>query len=231
MAVTVNQIVEIVVAGRSQSQQILNVFHYRTQNPVTFPPAGATIGNLASPFRDLWRANVLPRLSDLYVVEVYRLRSLTGTVVADPGPPPVNQLVQGDAFDLAGTGLDTGSITGEILPTFNAVGVRKVTDRAGRRFRGGARFSSIPEANQANNFLLATEVTAWTTAAFNLFTTAIDSGFLEVFEMCVFSKTSALEATAPQTDLRQYTADVTNAIVNAFMTSQVSRKASAFSPT
>lgn len=231
MAVTVNQLVEITVAGRCQGQEILNVFHYRTANPATFPPAGALINFLASPFRELWRNNILPRLGDLYLVEVYRLRSLVSTVQTSPGPPPVRNVVQMDAFDLPGTGLDVGAKAGDILPTFNAVACRKVSDRAGRRYRGGSRFSPITEADQGNNNLIMAEVLAWQVASFNLFTTPIESGLLEVFEMAVFSATSALEPAPPETNLRQYTAKVTGSVVNPMVSSQVSRKASAFSPT
>jgi hypothetical protein len=233
MALTVNQLLEVTVLGRAQGQEILNVFHYRSANPATYPPAGEDLNEFSDNFLGTWRTNILTLVSSTYNVEIYRFRSLISTVEIAPGDPPDRRVVQGDALDVPGTVTDVGTRGGDVLPTFAALGVRKATDRAGRRYRGSFRLSPLTEADTNNNSLTTAYLFSANAETATFVNTQLLGGFGDAaqLELAVFSETAALEETPPQTNLRQFTAKVIGRVVNPFVTTQVSRKQSATQPT
>lgn len=225
-------VIEITVFGRSDSgQQVLNVFHYRQQSTV---PQAYTLTHLeeaVGDFAAIWRSNILPVVSAHYKVEKWRGRALTGTI-ANPTPPPPNQLVVGEQFELNGVGTDVGGRGGVELVTFDALGMQKLSSRAGRNFRGSARFGTLADADvTANGY----EAAYFTIADANLalFVAATLSLVFDaiIWELAIFSRTLALAAPPPFTDLRSLTSIVVGRVTNAFVTSQVSRKQSLTQPT
>lgn len=233
MAMLVNEVLQVSVLGRALGQAVINVFHYAAANPLTFPVPGADISEYANDFVASWRTNILPLLANAYKVEVYQFRTIISTTETDPGPPPLRKVILGDAYDEAGTTADFGTQVGEVHATFVAVGVRKVTARAGRRYRGGFRGGPILEDSVNNNFLIASEFASWVANAEAFRATLLQAGFGSASDLNlrVFSEADALTPVPPNTNLIDSTAVVNGVIINPFVTSQVSRKASAGSPT
>jgi hypothetical protein len=220
-------IVEIVVAGKSNTgQEIVNVFHYRDKlaEPATFN--NVSLQNLLTSFAASWRARFLPLLNTDYAVVTYRGRALIG-VITNTTPPPPTRFDVGEQFDLVALTTDRGAIVGEVMPTFNAFAVQKLTDRAGRNFRGGFRLGTISEVDVSGNTIPAITLTPLQDAAQGFVNDDLDAQFEGPFwELCVFSRKLALSAPPPYTDLRALSAGVTGARASSFVSSQVSRKQS-----
>jgi len=224
---TNTSIVEIVVAGKSNTgQEIVNVFHYRDilAEPGTYN--NVSLQNLLSSFATVWRAQFLPLLNQDYAVVTFRGRALVG-VITNTTPPPATRFDVGEQFDLVALTTDRGAIVGEVMPTFNAFAVQKLTDRAGRNFRGGFRLGTISEVDVSGNTIPALTLTPLQAAAQLFVTAQLDAQFEGPFwGLCVFSRTLGLAAPPPFTDLRALSAGVTGARASSFVSSQVSRKQS-----
>lgn len=223
-------ILEIIVNGKASGQDIVNVFHYRKVIPGGGDIADTAFPDWAAAFATNWRTQVCVYLSNTYSVARYRLRTLQG-VEAVPVPPPPKRIEIGTTYDLVGLPADSGALGGEVLPTFCAIGVRKITDRSGRSFRGGYRIGPFPEAETLSNFLQNAYLGTVQAGQSEFVVDPIDADFGESLEMCVFARTLVLAEAVGFTNLRTHTAKVVGAEVNPWVTSQVSRKASAFSPT
>lgn len=233
MPFTNTSVVEIAVKGLSATgQDITNVFHYRNRlaEPGTFTNQALRL--MVEQFQLDWREKICPLLSNDYKVILFRGRAITGVVV-NPTPPPANMLTIGEQFDLPGDVLDVGAKAGIVAATFTAFGVQKLTDRAGKNFRGSFRLGTITETDFGGNTVFGAAKTALDTN-----TLLFVQDFLpstpppEVFwEMCVLSRTLLMAAPPPYTDVRALTADVTGTRVNPFVTSQTSRKQSLTRPT
>lgn len=232
MAFNQTSVLEMTVFGRSNTgQQVLNVLHYRQVNTIPTAYAITELEAMNLQFAAEWRADILPLLSDGYKVEKYRARALTG-VIANPTPPPATIITVGDQHEIAAPATDVGSRPGIQEVTFAAVGVQKLVDRAGRNFRGGIRLGTITDDDQIVNVLDTPYKTLVDTQFTNLRTSVINAGLgFPDWVMCVFSRTLALAAPPPFTDMRADTAGVIGHVVNGFVTSQVSRKQSLTQPT
>ena len=227
----VNEVLEITVKGKAFAQDILNVVHYRSATPLTFIDNELDILVYLNQFALLWRSTVLPSVSDAYSVESYVAQVLIGTIV-NPTPPPPNQIAIGDQRIRVGVPPnDTGQRTLDPLPTFNAVGVRKFSDRAGRSFRGGLRIGPITEVQTTANSLTAPELIDFAAKWTAFKDTFLETAPTNTLEAAVFSPTRALAAPAPNLNLRSDTAKWVASLINSFITSQVSRKQSPTSPT
>lgn len=227
-----NSVIQMTVLGRSAGgQQILNVFHYRDTQPGTDGPTdvGIAVDTFSDGFISAWRTNVLPLLSADYSVTTYRT-TVFDSVVANPTPPPPTQLNVFIQNDEPGGGLDVGAKPGDTMPSFNAIGTQKLSDRAGRNFKGSFRVGTIIEADSSGNLLTAPALAAAQPAMEAFVTTQITYELTFIAQMAVFSRTLALASPVGNQDLRAFTAGVTGARVNAFVTSQVSRKASLSAP-
>jgi len=225
-------IIEITTFGRSTTgQSILNVFHYRqvTTDPQTYE--NDDLAEAVNDFAGFWRSRILPFLNSLTKVEKWRGRALTGTI-ANPSPPPPTQLVVGEQVEKLGEPTDLGGVVGEEMVTFSAFGAQKLSSRAGRNFRGSARFGTISEVDVSGNTVPALTLATVQTNTDLFFKDKLTIFFGPIeWEMCIFSRTLALAAPPPFTDLRALTAIVLGSKVNPFVTSQVSRKQSTTSLT
>jgi hypothetical protein len=223
MPMGINSVAQITVFGSQSNQMIMNVFHYRR---IAGQPGDVSDGDLTDAlnfFVTRWRAMILQTNAVSYTVQLYRMSIIAG-VITNPNPPPVNMFQIDTQLDVAGTSEDLGGLPGETLATFTAAGVRKLTDRAGRHYRGSFRLTPQTENDVAGNgFGPAFTTTAQT--AVNTFVQAIlVSTFGADLEMCVFARTLALRAIPPFTEMRAFTAKVLSAKLNTLITSQVSRK-------
>jgi len=221
---------QLTIFGRSQGQQILNVFHYRRVDPAAPPITDNDLPNVVFDIRDNWRALIDATFSNTYSVESYTWRTLVGTI-ANPSPPPPTIFTEDFQFVQPGGALDVGGLPGAALPTFAALGVQKLSNRAGRNYRGSARFGPHLEADTTNNSWTSVFITTVDPLVSTLFTDVYTDGFGGTVEMCIFSRTLALAAPPPFTLLRDLTAKVIGSKLNGFVSSQVSRKASVGSPT
>lgn len=225
-------VLELTVFGRHTSgQQILNVYYYRQVSTVPQDYTNADAQEATNDFAVGWEAQILPILDQEYRVEKYRCRALTGTIT-NPTPPPPTQLVVGEQFEQIALATAIGQRPGPGEPSFSAIGAQKLSDRAGRNFRGSTRFGSISETDTVINAytaayltLIQTNISAFFAVQLSLFFDAIP------WEMAIFSRTLALAAPPPFTLLRDLTSKVVGARVNQFVTSQVSRKQSLTQPT
>lgn len=225
-------VLEMTAFGRSASgQQVLNVFHYRQETLAPQLYDNVDLQEAVSDFSATWVSVILPLLSTDYTLEKARGRALTGTI-ANPTPPPPNIFVIGEQFELIAAPGTVGARGGEVMTSFNAFGVQKLSDRAGRNFRGSFRLGTISTADVQDNIITPAFKPTVDTATQTFVTTDLTLVFDAVdWNMAVFSRTLALAAPPPFTDLRALTARVTGARVNNFITSQVSRKQSLTSPT
>lgn len=226
-------VVEIAVKGLSATgQDITNVFHYRNRlaEPGTFTNLALRL--MVDQFQLDWREKILPVLSNDYKVVLFRARSING-VVTNPTPPPTNKLDIGEQYDKPADVLDVGTKAGIVAATFTAFGVQKLTDRAGKNFRGSFRLGTITETDFGGNTIFAGPKGVLDTATLNFVQDQLPSTPPpEVFwEMCVLSRTLLMAAPAPYTDVRALTANITGTRVNPFVTSQTSRKQSLTRPT
>lgn len=233
MPFTNTSVVEIAVKGLSATgQDITNVFHYRNKlaEPGTFTNLALRL--MVDQFQLDWREKILPLLNQDYKVVLFRARAITG-VVTNPTPPPTNAITVGEQYDKPGDVLDVGGKVGVLGPTFNAFGVQKLSDRAGKNFRGSFRLGTINEIDVTGNLLTAPVKAALDTATLNFVSDELPSTPPpEVFwRMCVFSRTLLMAAPAPYTDVRALTANITGSRVNPYITSQTSRKQSLTRPT
>jgi hypothetical protein len=228
-----NSVIEIVVNGKSNSgQNVLNVFHYRQSDTAVVAYDNDDVVQALNDFNANWISDALPILSVDYTYQFIRGRALTGTI-ANPTPPPANVIVVGEQADFVLPAPNPGLRAGEPLPSYSAIGIQKLSSRAGRNFRGGFRMGTIASADVESNLLEPTvylplvisEMSSFVAATLNLNFGA------NLWEMCIFSRTLALAAPPPFTLLRDLTAKVLGAKVNPFISSQVSRKQSPTQPT
>lgn len=233
MPFTNTSVVEIIVQGKSASgQNVVNVFHYRQTDTAVTVYDNEDLGELVGAFNANWIGEALDVLSVDYSYQTIRGRALTGTI-ANPTPPPATVIQVGEQFDFVLGAPNPGLRPGEVEPSFSAVGVQKLSSRAGRNFRGGWRWGTVAEQDVvANNLEVNVYLPLVVANAQSFAISTISTNFgASIWEMCVFSRTLALAAPPPFTNLRDLTAKVLGAKVNPFISSQVSRKQSPTQPT
>lgn len=228
-----NSVLEFIVFGKSASgQNVFNVLHYRQVDTAATDYDLEDLENACGELNTRWVGDVLPIVSVDYTYQTIRGRALTGTI-ANPTPPPPTQFVVGEQFDFVLGVPNGGARAGEPLPSFAAVGAQKSSSRAGRNFRGGARFGTIADPDVSNNSLeTVVYLPLVTTRLQALFTATLSLNLgASLWEMAIFSRTLALAAPPPFNLLRDLTAKVTGAKINPFISSQVTRKQSPTQPT
>lgn len=224
-------ILEVIVFGAADGQSILNVFHYRM-----FTPEGGgggtvvpTIQTAADGVRTIWRNQVLPLLSNSYAVNQYQVSRIKGKV-AVPGSVPVRRKLTYDlrAFANGDPVVDRGADVQDPLPTFNAIGVLKRTQLAGRSGRGAIRFAPVSDVSIDGNVVDGAIGGAWQDAADVLFTGDEPFNAGEVLSAAgiVFRKTEYLASAVPNEPPDLFYAEITSTQVRRFASSQTSRKRS-----
>lgn len=220
--IDVNAVYEVIVKGSMSNQAVVNVFHYVDEEGSP-PEPNETEENFLASFRLNWRSAVLPKVSNLYFVETYTLRRITGTEV-DPDPPPPNRLIVPFAFQLPGTLDDAGDRLGEPLPTYAAAGYRKLTSNPTRNGRGSFRLGGLLEEDTTGgNALNAGALVLLAPATLEpIRIPVINPPGTRFMLMAVFSETLAL--VTPNVTPRNFAFAVNALALNGFVTSQVSRK-------
>lgn|SRR5918998_185947 len=221
----ITSVYQITVKAEADNQPILNVFHYRDDQGVPTASPGLA-EDLLEIFQGRWQAAVIPVVHESYRVSSYILQEFTSTVPSgNPPPLPPSELVAGFQVLRGGDLIaDQGALTGEPLPTYVAVGVRKFTPVPTRRFRGSFRIGPILEADSAFNALTPAGVGRYLPVQFEPLRRIVPPAPADnAWEMIVFSETTAGLAD-PTGDLRPFGAPVISFATNPFLTSQVSRK-------
>jgi len=223
-----NHLIEAVVRGQAGSQAVVNVLHYRleaTGIDADVQPSSDELADFLSSFRDLWVTEFLPLLSDIYRVEQYEAGAFK-LVTIKTGATVYTPLFVQQALNVPAPA-DPGEVAGDNLPYFNAVSARKVTGFGGRNWRGGLRFSVIPEASNVNGQLTSAAFTAWTAAVdtlLNDITVAVGNAW--VCNLVVYSSKLHAAATVadPTAVANAYARLVTAVAPKETVSSQLSRK-------
>jgi hypothetical protein len=183
MALVANDMVEVKVNGICEGQRITNIFHYW----VYVFGAGDTLLQFLTQFRTEWRANILPLISNDYSILTYEgkiLSNVNRIVTADypeSARPMKYRIRYRDQLALNGVPADDdGGDAGDNLPSFVAVGVRKVLGgglripaafgggtSSGKLIKGSCRLGPINEdltEPLAGNDLTPATITAFGTA-------------------------------------------------------------------
>jgi len=227
---------EFTVIGKCQNQDLVNTLHYKVN------PANATSDTLAvwlTEFIAQWRANWIANASQLYQVFIYQARKI-GTMVFLPVVPPMSPTSRPamrytEQVVVAGTGSDVGDVADDLIqPTFNAIGVHKVTGIVTDRdyvtlgneklIKGSMRLGPVLEADSIG--VLPNELGAVARGAYEndienflSLTVGANTAFMEVLS---FYKNGVHRTDGA--DPTFACSLVNNVIVSLYITSQVTRK-------
>jgi len=197
-------------------------------------------------FRTLWRAQILPLVSDQYVIEEYRVLQLEGVIWKSTAKPPIippvwpnvrpllrfddREALLGDPVD------DIGDLTTAEFPSYVAVGAEKlcgpVTDMVfaplayEKAVTGSIRFGGAVEAqtdDNSGNELNAAAITAWQGALDELVSLAFASGGGTSMTMEVWSLVKDGAARAVGMAPAMARAPVTSLLLNQNLTHQITR--------
>jgi len=211
-----------------KGQIINNILHYR---PVDLDPPGiaeVSCTSFLSEFREGWEDGVLPSVSpDLTVVQYSCVEIEQWLALPD--------VVTGTRLrirDIGTTNPDPptpGEYGAEefVNSTFDAYGIKKITNQQGRTWRGSMRIAGVPDSVVADNAILPGVATTLRTnllASLRVLTIGTTAGDIN-FVMSVFSRKVFENPEPVAVQARTATAPVLGMTVNPFITSQVSRKA------
>lgn len=215
----------ITVNATAFGQAVVNVLHYV---PETLNPNWtATINQVLTAFRTMWRASVLPGLTGDYAVTTYRIVELIGST-QHPTDPNKIKLTLGSEDSVAGDPVaDHGGSNPPTLPTFVAATIQKRTGFAGRDKRATMRLATLPEAatdNAQGNRLTAAALTQLNIAATGL-KGLINTGVAgdRVFPV-ILNLTAMRKLPQPQLDMIGGYTVITDMFGNVLVGSQRSRK-------
>lgn len=217
---------EVRVKGHALGQAVINVLHYTPWSTDANIVSG--LSNLLVAFQTMWKAMVLPALSDAYSVSEYEAVQILGTEV-DPTDPSKFRLKLGDrAVRVPTPGDDVGTQLGAMLPTYAAATIRKLSGKAGRTKRGSCRIGPLieqdTEATDGNRLTAAGQLRI-DTAAQGLKNTLVSSVPADTFIPQIFSKTTMLRAGFVLNDCTTGMEGWIDYATNPYLGSQVSRKA------
>lgn len=231
MTIPINTLFEVTVNGSIRGQMCANVLHYRIENAGDLEANSTeeTLESLITLFRGHWRDQVLPIVSMEYKVAAYRIAIVDGRD-AFPGHVPPFRLRYGAQHILAGVDeTDWGTEDDAPLPSFTAIGIRKVAEAVGRNFRGQVRIAGTMKTDTD-----ATEVNRLNTASYDQYVTlgnalmntpnTDDAAPLRRMHMVVFARTKYLTAGGVGPLPSSFISRVGSMVTNRFLTTQVTRK-------
>jgi len=211
------------VDGIAKNQAIQNVLYYVASTST--PPLAKNTDQAMAALITNWQTNVLPLLSSEYTVARYRLDTIIGKVATKiVNGVQLYKDSKSEILEVAGTGIDIGGKAGVIVPTFDAVGVRKRTLRPGKSYRGSMRLGPIVVADVEEQIYAPAALTTAQTkmTAFRADLT-VDTG-PDKMTLVVFGRKDFYGAGPGVTNPELYTAAVDTLTVKSLLTSQVSRK-------
>ncbi len=185
---------QVSVVAKFEGQLVVNTFDYVSSTPS--PAVGVpdvSVGELLLAFRSVWRSSILPLFPFQYQVGLYKGMVTEARFPASVPGTPVHpcEPVYGDAESIAGViTTDAGTLTGDVLPSYCAVGCQKLNARVGRNWRGFTHFTPVSEAQQDLGVLTGGTVTAYESALVNFLQFTWGTAPLQmVMKLCVFSRT------------------------------------------
>jgi len=226
----VGDVVEVRMMGRDleSTQEIDNRVHLRA---TAIAGGGASLSDLIDRMQLKWRSYPLPNLNSRYRVVEYRAYKIASAVPLTPTPftPHPFKVIYGEQYIRPGIiPDDVGGTSGDALPDYVAVSVKKVAANPSKFYRGGMRLGLISEADTvaAGQSLTLTSYAAWVAAMTGYFLnfTASTAPNSADMEYCVFSGTSLAWFEAPGAPPVNATSPMVNAVVHPLVGSQVSRK-------
>ncbi len=149
--ILLGDVLRITVLGEAMGQNIVNCLSYVPSGAITPPDPDWQSLSVLDVFRTKWRDSMITHLPAAYSVNLYQMEVIRAVL---PKPARPYGLEIAAISLLMGTGDDVGSRgAGDVMPPFNAVGLRKITNTAGRNWRGAMRFSPIMEDDQVDQEL------------------------------------------------------------------------------
>jgi len=165
------------VPAHAFGQAVVNYLDFRLIAPAA-DPTEAEMLQFLSVLHNYWVDNMLPLLSEEYEVEAFYLREIVDAQIVDPGPPPRYRFIYDTQLVTVESPPASGGLEGEVLPTYVAATIWKVSGTTSRNYRGTLRFGPIIEANTfESNQLLPGYVTNLGTAFPGLLTLPNIAGF------------------------------------------------------
>jgi hypothetical protein len=216
-----NKVYEITVRGVADGQAVNNVFHYITEEAI---PVGTlpTEAEFLDTFRDRWQ-NCLGSFHDSYSVQEYFMKRANRAVFPGRRPGLITHVEYDNQEVITGDAADFGTLTGDVLPTYVAVGYKKVTTSVGRSWRGNMRVGPVIEAHVDVNLLNAAGRINWAESVFDPLKRILLPVTSFPMLLVVFSKHSS-DQIGLTDNMRQYTRPVVRWRRNNYISSQVSRK-------
>lgn len=229
---------EVGIQAKCLGEDCFNTLHY------TCGAGTGTLGGFLSAFRTLWRAQIIPLVTEQYVVQNYVVRQFGAVVwksavippVIPPAWPNVTPLIRySDNAVLAGDPvLDAGDVTTTEMASLMAVGCYKACHAStevdftvlpyGKLLKGFIRFGGIPEASSDDgdgNSLNAGAEAAWQSAANALRAPVLDSNNFSMEVWSLFEdRVPRVAAGLPM----MARATVSSLAIASVLTSQVTRK-------
>lgn len=205
MALGVGSILEFRFFQRYLDQVALNVQHYIV---LAMEVLADDLSDYAQPLFEYWTGYLAPVQSNQLTYErgeLYEVNGLEFGIYADPSP-------------------NTGTLTGETLPSFVAVSVQQVRSSRATR-HGWKRFTGITELSVVGNELTSAYLTNWQTAVANLFVEnqeLISAEFPETRSITI--QPIIWGGNDPDFPLGRYST-IENSVVKANVTTQNTRKA------
>jgi len=223
---------EIIVQGIMMGQTIENVYHYQGVQPVGSDELSFTLDELLLAFADeVWRAAVIPKVSEHYSVERYIARELSGNQLKNPNDTASPTVITARQFtQLSGGEDDVGDLVGDFIPTFNAMTYYLQTGLHGRHGAGHTRIGGLTKAQvKATPSGQSLADATWT--SFNndksifAFLQIEPAGAPDKAVPCLFWRTPVLKNHPPTIDdMRPFMKLYNTATTRRLITSQVSRK-------
>jgi len=176
-----SRVQQIVIDGRVNNQQIVNIFYLRNSTPAAGGDGSSV--TLLSAFRTAFRATIRQQMHDSWTVASYVMTEISDVIQVGATPLRLKTVFDPEKKEwFPGTAADTGVIAlGVMLPAHEALRA-KATPMTTRRgfFRGnGNRFAPFSEAAHDDTDpekWTAAVVTAWNTELFNFISSSFSDG-------------------------------------------------------
>lgn len=236
MGLLFQEVLEVAIHGAAGGQRIVNIFHLRIRSGESVPVDGLPLSTIEISMRADWLITIRTELSNQWVWQRNVLRTIDNRIPrppARPGARPRRYAFQNryrEVFEFAIPTETRGSRLGEALPTLSALGIRKVTNRAGRSYRGGMRVGPLLEEDTSFNLWTPTALARIQPIVNTMFTNPRVSGGVAL-EHVVFGAAAMWTSTASTIVPRDFTGLILSTPLKSTVTSQVSRKPTVVIPT
>lgn len=222
MGLLANEVAEVRHFGTADGQAVNNFLYWRIKAGQSVPAGGVPLTDIITGVLVGWDANFTNQLHSSFTRVRTEALAISGR---EPAKQPSRYLWKPTYREKAEnivTSWTPSTRTGEALPLYNALGIRKVTNRPGKGFRGSMRLSPFLEVDNTYNDWTSTFKTTMSSAIDWLKNELTIGGIL--IEPVVLSKSLMLTVVTPTIVPADYAARIVSVGINPYVSSQVSRK-------